>query len=260
MKYESINPIGTDGFISYRIAPKILGTDLDPFLSLDIFELSASVLPGRPQAGFSLLHHVFPESPGGLLVRNSLGERHFLNPGDVLFSRTGKGMIVQMSPETGKSCLGVQLSVNLSRSNELDEPGTFFTEAASVPRASSSVSNLWGTWKTSKSPLPMPSPCLLLSISLKAGQQWSWTPPSGWNGFIFLRSGSTQNMEKGDVLLLSGGPVVLEAAHDSEFIFVAGEPLRESVEIFGPFAMSDSLRNRLVARKYRQGGLGELDQ
>ena len=260
MTYRSINPIGTDGFSSYRLAPKIVGWELDPFLSLDIFELSGPVLPARPHAGFSLLHHVFPESPGGLLVRNSLGEDHFLRPGDVLYTRTGQGLIVQMRPEEGKSCLGMQLNLNLSRAKELKDPQTVFMKSDAVSRPSASVSTLWGAWKESESSLPQPSPCLLLSISLGAGQQWTWTPPPAWNGFIFLRSGAILNMEKGDAFQLGGGPVVLEALASSELLLVAGEPLRESVEVFGPFAMSDSLRTRLVAQKYRQGGLGNLDQ
>ena len=159
---------------------------------------------------------------------------------------------------------GVKFLVNMPRETELEHPSVLHWPAEKLPSFSASsckASLVAGEWGGARGPAEGDSPLLVADLELDGG---SFTLPAadGWTCFAFLRSGC---LRIGEEEVLPGQAV----AHFSQAICVAaagtrltlfqGLPLQEPVEHFGPFSMSDRLRNRIAVRSYQSGAMGRLD-
>ena len=257
MKTQSITPIGAKGFLAYRIAPKIVGWPTDPFLFAEAYQLSGAVFPPRPMAGYVCVHHVFSESTGGLHLRNSLGQAHRLMPGESLISVCGRGMVIAERLLSDAPCQGFKFALNLSRKAELQLPSAMKISAPSAI-APQGLRLIWGCYGDRLVGSEPNSPCALLSLKLEAEETWNWIPPLMHNGIAFLKKGRLQGMTENQVFRVHQSPVSIVAEEASELLLLMGAPLQEPCESFGPFAMSDALRNRLAAMQFRRGEFGEM--
>ena len=82
-------------------------------------------------------------------------------------------------------------------------------------------------------------------------------------GFIIPLRGeircSKGRLGVGELLhFVSDGNSVAMASQEARVAFIMGTPLKEPVVSLGPFAMSDRLRNKVVAQSYRSGGVGSI--
>jgi redox-sensitive bicupin YhaK (pirin superfamily) len=56
--------------------------------------------------------------------------------------------------------------------------------------------------------------------------------------------------------VISEGDSIAIGSDDARVALIMGEPLQEEACTLGPFAMSDQLRNKMVAKRYLSGDLG----
>ena len=265
MEYSIYRPsgIGSDGFLAYRISPPLLKSPTDPYLRIDLFELSSPTFPPRPLAGLVSAAYVFPESVGSLRFRDSLGGDSLLEPGGLCWTRSGRGLVQEEVP-SGGTATGVKFLVNMPRETELDAPRALQFPAGSLPSVPLSCGRatlLAGEWGGARGPAEGDSPLMVADIEL-AGGSFVLPAPEGWTSFAFLRSGRLriggEELLPGEVLV-HGSPVACDAGPGARLTLFQGQPLQEPVEHFGPFSMSDRLRNRLAVRSYRSGGMGSLE-
>jgi len=96
---------------------------LHPILGFDHFRMNGPTFAPHPHAGFSAVSYVFEDSPGALRNRDSLGHDLTVQPGELLWTQAGSGVIHDEVPATrGAPIHGLQLFVNLSSKNKHIEP------------------------------------------------------------------------------------------------------------------------------------------
>ncbi len=81
--------------------------ELDPFLVVSLFEMTGSVFPPHPHAGFSVATYILPESPVGFINQDSLGTRNEIRPGGLHATVAGSGVLHEEQPvRAGVAALG----------------------------------------------------------------------------------------------------------------------------------------------------------
>jgi redox-sensitive bicupin YhaK (pirin superfamily) len=259
--------IGGEGFLAYRISPPLLGAPCDPYLSIDLFELSQPTFRPHPHAGLVSATYLFPESPGTLRCRDSLGGDFRLRPGEFSWSAAGRGLIHEEAPYMEDApATGAQFLVNMPRESELDPPLVLHYGSESIPVQGfpwGRARVLCGEMDGGEGPASGGATLLVSDIEVDEGAELSLSPPSGSTGFAFLRSG---RLSRGgdtvlpmEALVPGPSPLLWRAGPGTRLMLFQGVPLQEPVEHFGPFAMSDRFRNQLAARSYRSGAMGELE-
>jgi len=134
-------------------------------------------------------------------------------------------------------CNGLQLWVNLPRAEKDVESS--FQDAASddLPireTAGATVTTVVGEG----SPLELRTPVEYRVVSVTDG--WEWTVPDGWNGFLFVVSGTGRvartTAEAAEFVVVSdGGSLSVSTGSRIRVACVAGKPHGEQIQQRGPF-------------------------
>src|ERR1051325_7237618 len=131
------------GFLVHRPFPTNTLSDFDPFLLLDemgpmeVRPGDAKGAPDHPHRGFETVTYMLS---GSFRHKDSQGHEGKLNPGDVQWMTAGRGVIHSEEPseefqKTGGTLHGVQLWVNLPKSEKMIRPHYQEISAAKIPSA-----------------------------------------------------------------------------------------------------------------------------
>lgn len=229
---------------------------LDPFLKVEPFRMAAPTIAPHPHAGLSSVTYLFPDSPGGLTARDSLGGEHAIEPGDLHWTLAGRGLMHDEFPSRpDHEAQGLQLLVNLPAVLKGCEPAVWRLAAARMPTASGPG------WRRVQvfggaAPLALPWPAALAVLDLDAGARYEGALPEGEQGFALVLRGSLDGAER--AFELPAAFHLQAGATPCRVALCHGRPLREPLVRHGPFAMNDEAQIVAAIDRFQHGGMGRL--
>jgi redox-sensitive bicupin YhaK (pirin superfamily) len=277
-----------------RSGAYMLRTDyasLDPFIGIDAYRMAYPFFGPHPHAGMSAVSLMLPEAEGGFINRDSLGDHSEIHPGDLHWTQAGRGMMHEEVPITnGKTALGMQIFVNMSRANKQAEPAAFKVRHADMPVVQlpeGSVRVIAGSFSAPNetvysSPITNDQRWLtqvhMFDLTIQANGSIDLPVAEGNNAFFVVSSGSvsatnaqgqllnftkTSEVDHSTALLFNGeGNTVRIQAGDTTLrgVFFSGTPLREPVVQGGPFTGNSQEDILLYKRNFALGKMGSLDK
>lgn len=250
---------------------------LDPFLMLDEFgtdkpEDYIAGFPPHPHRGFETVTYMID---GHMLHEDHLGNVGHLKSGGVQWMTAGRGVIHSEMPQQESGRMrGFQLWVNLPAREKMKPASYRDIPAADLPvvklgggghlkliagrltvdgeALAGPVNNQAGTMATDP---------LFVDLALPGGGRYRLDVPAGHNGFVYVYEGDARIGGKSLPLqhagiLGAGDYVDIEAgAEGFRLIVVAGKPLGEPVEQYGPFVMNTRAEIEQALVDYRNGNL-----
>lgn len=251
-----------------KIQASVLGWDLDPFIQADWFRMSEPFFPPHPHAGFSAVTFMLPQSPGGFINRDSLGQCNLIPPGALHWAEAARGLMHEEVPiERGVECEGLQIFVNLPAALKLEAPAVYHVEREDAPLvagAGSQVRCYVGDFATTKAAAKPRTECALWDLRLEPGASVVLPLPKDWTATVVVaqgaiqtadgpaRSGSVIGYGRGDDLLVSAG------AAGAYCVLLAGRPLGEPLVSGGPFVMSTREQLLDAKQRFAAGDMGSL--
>ena len=215
------------GPIIRLMSPGDYGKIVKPFVFLDLFS------PAAEQVGDMPLH---PHSGLATITVLTEGDLHFDDPvsgsgtlsyGGVEWMRAGNGVWhgKEMSPGRSARIKGFQLWIALPPELENGEVDSQYLEASAMP-VTGPATVIMGEYGGAKSPVRSPEGINYLLVTLKAGESWTYAPPSGhdaaWLAVSHGALSGNSSVDAGEMAVLEGtGAVFLEASSKGA-IFVIG--------------------------------------
>lgn len=245
---------------------------LDPFLMLDAFgsddpDQYIAGFPDHPHRGFETITYMLE---GRMLHRDSAGNEGLLDNGDVQWMVAGKGVIHSEMPQQVEGRMeGFQLWLNLPASDKLCEPWYRDLAGPTLPvhklDDGNSIRVIAGQAKGLSGAVERPhSQPLYLDVQQTTDTQMLHEIPSGHNAFIQLYLGSISingQVLKAPCMAILDNPenstgVQVSASEDSRYLVIAGQPLNEPIEQYGPFVMNTKEEIYQAIQDFRNGQLG----
>ncbi|KAK7097970.1 pirin-like isoform X2 [Littorina saxatilis] len=241
----------------------------DPFLMLDEFRVTAPAgFPDHPHRGFETVTYMLT---GSFRHEDFCGHKGTINPGDLQWMTAGRGIVHCEMPHGKETGHGLQLWVNLRKTDKMMEPKYQELIAKDIPQATKegvTVKVIAGEAFGIKSQVYTRTPTAYLDFKMQKGSHLSQPIPAGWNSFIYILEGSAlfgreAKQEVGEahytLTLNQDGDRLDVFNKDSDvchFVLVAGQPLNEPVVQHGPFVMNTQEEIRQAISDYQQGKNG----
>ncbi|MFC0399027.1 pirin family protein [Paraburkholderia rhizosphaerae] len=278
--YPAVRTTEGGGFIVHRPFPTRMLMDFDPFLLLD--EMGpvdyapgeAKGAPDHPHRGFETVTYVLEGQFGH---KDSAGHSGTLHAGDVQWMTAGAGVVHSEMPDpsfvaTGGRVHGLQLWVNLPRSDKMIEPRYQEIPSTRIPVATSvdgkvRVKVIAGDALGAKAVIETRTPILYQHFTLQPGAQIVHPVPREYRVFAYGLSGTglygegqqaidAQKMvvfgNDGDSIALAAGDAPLDV------LLFGGVPLNEPVVRYGPFVMNTEDEIRQAVIDYQAGRMGRI--
>jgi quercetin 2,3-dioxygenase len=243
--------------------------NFDPFLLLDDFRNDnpddyIAGFPWHPHRGIETVTYLLS---GQVKHGDSLGNSGLLKGGDIQWMTAGSGIIHEEMPEQVEGTLfGMQLWVNLPKSNKMMPPRYQDISAATVPvvelEGGGRVRVLAGRFDETEGPVKdvVVAPTYL-DVELPMGASFECEVKAGHTVFAYLLLGSArlapdaaETPAQHVALFNDGTSVVVEAGVEgTRFILVSGKPLGEPVAWQGPIVMNTDAELQLAFQEYRDG-------
>ena len=255
------------------------GSHLSPFLLLDYagphqFQPTSSRrgVGEHPHKGFETVTIVYE---GEVEHRDSSGAGGVIGPGDVQWMTAGRGIQHQEyhSPafaKSGGAFRMVQLWVNLP-ARDKGTPAAYQTLLAAdiptidLPDGAGRVRVIAGNYDGAPGPARIFSPLIVWDATLHQGRQVTFDLPEGHNSAIVSLEGKLivngmQELGSAQFALLGtqGTQVSVQAAVESSFLVLTGEPLNEPIVGYGPFVMNTEEEIQQAIRDVRAGRFGVI--
>ncbi len=269
-----------EGFLVHRPFPTRGLSYIDPFLLVDEFgpvQFKAGEAKGtgaHPHKGFEILSYILK---GGFNHQDSLGNTASLNPGDVQWMTTGRGIVHKEQPidsvkQNGGEMHGFQVWINLAASQKNIEPSYQEIRATEIPTVSGenfSAKVLIGSAFGTASPIKTNTPVEYHHYVLQPDAELELPMHRDHNTFLYpilgtLLVNDSESISRGKMPWFNhdGDLVrVKNASRDqtAEFIFFSGKPLGEPVARYGPFVMNTEKELERAFMEYQLGMMGTLD-
>jgi len=239
---------------------RVIGTPrldhFDPFLLLDEFRSDdpndyIAGFPNHPHRGFETVTYMLA---GRMRHGDNQGNTGLLGPGSVQWMTAGRGIVHSEFPEQEEGLMwGFQLWVNLPARDKMTAPRYQDIQADRIPDVDLgggvSARVIAGTLGGAEGPISgVATEPVYFDLRLDPGAAYEVEVPAGHNVFVYVYQGSAdvglepdrQRVERGEIALLSHGPVVALRAGDdgARLILVGGRPLNEPIARYGPFVMN----------------------
>lgn len=248
---------------------------MDPFLLMDHFGPMVlppgtdAGFPPHPHCGFQTLTYLIQ---GAFRHRDSTGGSGLLRPGGAQLMNAGAGIVHEEMPvpehlETGGPIEGVQLWINLPKTEKRTAPGYTDLQPESMPwqpLPGGHIRVLAGTWAGITGPAVTPARIAYAHLELEAGARFQHSIPTGWIAAVVplhgsLRIEGTEVPADSVALLGEGDDLALEALTKVSLMLLAGEPIREPIAHYGPFVMNTREEIEQAIQDYQEGRMGHLD-
>lgn len=284
-----------EGFSAYSVHG-LQVNDVDPFLTFDRFTFAQPIFAPHPHAGMSAVTYLLPESPAGVMNRDSLGNAFVIEPGSINWFESGSGAVHEETPEiVGKPAIGLQLFVNLPTRYKTVKPRMMYHKANTIPDVdltafsntntntpskarvvvgtfAGPLGNVFGPLGGEGSSEVLSKPVMLLDVNIAAGATVKLPISEGHRVLWVVQSGSglvgsAQSQQQKQVKMrdivtfsTSGGFLEVTANKNEAMraLLLAGEPIKEPVAFGGPFCMNTRSEVMLAYQKYQAGGMGVL--
>eukprot|EP01097_Dermamoeba_algensis_P011025 TRINITY_DN8390_c0_g1_i1.p1 TRINITY_DN8390_c0_g1~~TRINITY_DN8390_c0_g1_i1.p1 ORF type:complete len:318 (-),score=57.49 TRINITY_DN8390_c0_g1_i1:114-1067(-) len=256
--------------------------ELDPFLLLHHMG-PVTYAPGKavgapwhPHRGFETVTY-FLQGQGR--HSDSLGNRGYLNAGDVQWMSAGSGIIHDEGPSEGMKTKGgtmegFQIWVNLPASQKFSAPKYQDLPRDRIPEYKGEnylVRVIAGEVEDVKAITQTTTPIYLLDFRIeKNAKAVTQKIPVGFNSCIYVYRGTAlfgeekKEASEGDVVVFtqSGDNIKVELPAESasgvKFLLLAGQPIGEPVERKGPFVLNTREQLRQAFEDYYNGTLASV--
>jgi quercetin 2,3-dioxygenase len=274
-----------EGFPVRRAFAGVRLSDLDPFVHMDQMG-EVNYAPGEPKGtpwhphrGFQTVTYMLD---GTFQHQDSNGGGGLIRDGDTQWMTAGSGILhIETPPEElvtmGGLFHGVQLWVNLPRRAKSLPPAYQALEAERVALVTSSdasclVRIIAGEVESHSGPGTTHTPMTYVHATIPAGSrlQVPWNP--AFNGLVYVLAGSGRvgaeghPIRTGDLAVTGFGTSIgiraddrlMDANAQLDVLILGGKPLREHVEMYGPFVMNTKQEISQAVQDYHAGLLGEI--
>jgi quercetin 2,3-dioxygenase len=281
---ESVATLEGAGFLVHRPFPTNTLSDFDPFLLLDemgpmeVGPGEAKGAPDHPHRGFETVTYMLS---GSFRHKDSHGHAGKLEPGDVQWMTAGRGVIHSEEPskefqQTGGKLHGVQLWVNLPKTDKMVSPHYQEIPSARIPAAETPdgkvmVRVLAGESLGARAVIETRTPIFYLDFLLQPGGKVIQPVPHDFNAFAYVIEGPVgfgdhaAPVRRGNMVPFEkdGDEVRIEAPADikaaARVLLIGGRPLNEPIARYGPFVMNTPQEIRQAFDDYSSGRMGSIN-
>jgi redox-sensitive bicupin YhaK (pirin superfamily) len=240
--------------------------------------MTHATFPPHPHAGFSAITYMFEDSENSILNRDSRGNEEHINPGDLHWSQTGKGLLHEETPlKDGLVCHGLQIFINLPKKLKSTEPKIHHLANVDIPRVRTfdgtvEIKVVTGQFNGAFSPVQTDWPTDLLQMKwLKDGGTKITLAPQQSALLINLAQTLTIDESQGSLFDLpkvaslaacNRGTEAMEfevhASKGSDLVILRSQVIDEPAISHGPFVAADMDEMNQIMNRYRRGEFGNL--
>jgi redox-sensitive bicupin YhaK (pirin superfamily) len=211
------------GPVTRLMSPSDLGELLRPFVFLDHFDTAsadATRLGLHPHSGIATVTWIME---GNVTYEDTTGETGKIPQGGLEWMQAGGGVWHGGGFGDSPRIRGFQLWVALPPELELGPAQSIYLKPDQIQR-DGPVAVLLGRYGTADSEVRAPSPINYLSVSLKAGERWTYQPPDqhtvAWAAVSRGTLRSPQALQAGELAVFaeSSDPIDFHAQTDVEFV------------------------------------------
>jgi redox-sensitive bicupin YhaK (pirin superfamily) len=211
------------------MSPSDFGRLLKPFVFLDLIDNQGTPFTGfglHPHSGIATVTYI---AEGSVHYEDTNGATGLLPAGGIEWMRAGGGVWHGGGLGEPGRTRGFQLWIALPPDLELGPSESIYLSPEAVP-IDGPVRVLIGSYGTATSSIKVPSPMNYFAVRLKAGERWSYKPPTGhtvlWTA---VGTGSIlvpDEVQQGELVAFTSSSAVLdfEAQSDAEFILGSAVP------------------------------------
>src|SRR5258705_11786227 len=166
------------GPITRLMSPSDFGRLLKPFVFLDIFDTQGNPFTGfglHPHSGIATVTYV---AEGSVSYQDTNGATGLLPAGGIEWMRAGGGVWHGGGAGEPGRTRGFRLWIALAPELELGPSESVYLAPEVIPH-DGPARVLLGSYGTATSSIEAPSPMDYLAVRLKAGERWSYQPPTG---------------------------------------------------------------------------------
>ncbi|CAH9017873.1 pirin family protein [Candidatus Nitrosacidococcus sp. I8] len=251
---------------------RVMGTSqllqLDPFLLLDEFKSDnpndyIAGFPDHPHRGFETVTYMLT---GRMRHKDNQGNKGLLTAGDVQWMTAGRGIVHSEMPEQEDGLLwGFQLWVNLPAQDKMTAPRYQDIQSERIPIFEENgvkVKVIAGEINGYKGPVDAPTTQpIYLDMELPPQASYSLSLLDHYSAFIYVYVGSAQvgnpikTINQGTLAVLDSGNTITITTTDesARLLFIAGQPLKESIVRYGPFVMNSKEEIQQALADYQSG-------
>ena len=241
---------------------------IDPFLMLDEFGSEnkddyIAGFPPHPHRGIETVTYMLN---GKFEHKDSTGASGIMTSGDIQWMKTGRGIIHSEMPAMKDGKLhGFQLWVNMPAKLKKNKPEYDYIKGNQLSFHKDNekkIKIIAGKFEKAEGPIKGHNvEPIYFHIELEREKKFNLDIPPGHNSFIYLITGDLQiGSNKHDktensslILLEKGNTLTVKANEKSEFLFIAGKPIGETIARGGPFVMNTKQEILQAVKDYHSG-------
>jgi len=239
--------------------------DFDPFLMLDSFDSTdpadyTAGFPWHPHRGIETITYLIH---GKIEHMDSLGNKGTIESGESQWMSAGSGILHQEMPMASERMLGLQLWLNLPKSEKMSDPAYLGITQDMMPVVETehaTVRVLSGNYGGVTGVTPRHIQAGILDVSLKKNGSITMPTKPDETVFAFLITGDAVIdahliNEKTAVLFGAGDSITIEATPDRalRFLLFSGKALHEPIAWGGPIVMNTRDELDLAFDELRRG-------
>jgi redox-sensitive bicupin YhaK (pirin superfamily) len=211
------------GAVTRLVSPGDVGELIKPFVFLDYFEGEPAEAPKfgfHPHSGIATLTLILS---GQVTYKETTDREGVIDTGGVEWMRASSGVWHTGGVYGDQRIRGFQLWVAMPPALELAEPQSQYLEATGF-QSVGPARVIAGEHGGVKSTLGSPEGMTYLDVKLKAGERWTYIPPSGhtvlWIGPYTGHLAASDQVTAGELVVFEEGdtPVEFEAITDAGFV------------------------------------------
>jgi redox-sensitive bicupin YhaK (pirin superfamily) len=242
---------------------------LDPFLLLDEIHSQTPSdyvrgFPSHPHRGFETVTYVIE---GAMQHRDSVGNHGRLGAGSAQWMTAGRGIVHSEMPSAEESSLwGLQLWVNLPRSDKMMRPRYQDVQPSTIPEFGLNGANLrLVAGEVGKQRGPVSGIAIaptLADVALPARGRFEHEVERDHTVFAYVLAGNVRFAHQssplgaGSLAVLGPGSVVATRSESGgRFLLISGRPLNEPIARRGPFVMNTEAEVQQAFEDYQSGRL-----
>ena len=281
---KAVSTLEGAGFLVHRPFPSDALSDFDPFLLLDemgpmdVRPGEAKGAPDHPHRGFETVTYMLS---GSFRHKDSQGHEGKLASADVQWMTAGRGVVHSEEPskefqQTGGTLHGLQLWVNLPKTDKMIRPRYQEIPAAKIPSAQTPDGNvavrvLAGESLGVRAVIETRIPIFYLDFAINPGGRVVQPVAPDFNTFAYVVNGivrfgsQTAHVQRGNMVPFErdGDEIRIEAPlenHSSaRVLLIGGRPLNEPIARYGPFVMNTPQEIHEAFEDYRSGRMGSIN-
>jgi redox-sensitive bicupin YhaK (pirin superfamily) len=217
------------GPITRLMSPSDFGRLLKPFVFLDLVDNQGTPFTGfglHPHSGIATVTYI---AEGSVRYEDTNGATGLLPAGGIEWMRAGGGVWHGGGLGEPGRTRGFQLWIALPPHLELGPSESIYLSPEAVP-IDGPVRVLIGSYGTATSSIKALSPMNYFAVRLKAGERWSYHPPTGHTVlWAAVGKGSIlvpDEVQQGELVAFTSSSAVLEleAQSDAEFVLGSAAP------------------------------------